>query len=168
MSEGPDTAGRWVVNRVWCVRALAVARQSDAGSWGLRVAAVAASLPCLWLERSRRGSDRELLSPPYDRFTKRFNMSDPVNANALLDGLDCATAVGAITTQLTGRLQLPSRFLLFQPFPITLPIAFLANMTIAPRLVLQAVGLVGIDRRRILAPFTMGRHRFAAHVALLL
>jgi len=46
--------------------------------------------------------------------------------------------------------------------------AFLANMTIAPRLVLQAIGLVGVYRGRILAPFTMGQHRFAALAALLL
>src|SRR6516225_9618557 len=73
-----------------------------------------------------------------------------------------------MTNQPTGRPQLPSRFLLFQPFPIALPIAFLARMTIPPRLVLQAIGLVGVYRRRILTPFTMGRHRFTALAALLL
>ena len=58
--------------------------------------------------------------------------------------------------------------MLFQPFAITLPIALLAKVTIPPRLVLQAIGLVGVYRRRILTPFTMGRHRFTALAALLL
>src|SRR5215472_1076836 len=56
----------------------------------------------------------------------------------------------------------------FQSFSITSPIVFFAKMIIAPRLVFQAVRLVGVYRGRISVPFTMGRHRFAALAALLL
>jgi len=51
---------------------------------------------------------------------------------------------------------------------ITTPIVFLGKMTIAPRLVLQAIRLVGIDRGRISVPFTTRWHRFASLPALLL
>jgi len=57
---------------------------------------------------------------------------------------------------------------MLQPFPIPSPIAVLVNMTIAPRLVLQAVCLIGVYRDRILVPSAAGRHRFAALAALLL
>ena len=44
----------------------------------------------------------------------------------------------------------------------------LGKMTFVPRLVLQPIRLVGVDRSRVLVPSTMGRHCLAAVAALLL
>src|SRR6516165_165636 len=67
-----------------------------------------------------------------------------------------------------GQSQLPSRSGLLKPLAITTPIVFLGKMTNAPRLVLQAIRLVGLDRGRISVPFTTRWHRFASLPALLL
>jgi hypothetical protein len=67
-----------------------------------------------------------------------------------------------------GRPQLPSRSGLLKPLAITTPMVFLGEMTIAPRLVLQAIRLVGVDRGRISVPFTTRWRRFASLPALLL
>src|SRR6516165_8808140 len=67
-----------------------------------------------------------------------------------------------------GRPQLPSRSGLLKPLAITTPMVFLGEMTIAPRLVLQAIRLLGVDRGRISVPFTTRWRRFASLPALLL
>jgi predicted ATPase len=65
-------------------RALAVARQQQTKSWGLRAAM---SMARLWRDQGKRDEARELLAPVYGWFTEGFDTLDLKQAKALLDEL---------------------------------------------------------------------------------
>jgi class 3 adenylate cyclase/predicted ATPase len=71
MSPNPDAAKA----EEYFERALAVARQQQAKSWGLRA------------DQGKRDEARELLAPVYDWFTEGFDTLDLKEAKALLDEL---------------------------------------------------------------------------------
>jgi predicted ATPase len=66
-------------------RALAVARQQQAKSWGLRAAM---SMARLWRDQGKLQQARELLAPVYGWFTEGFDTRDLKEAKALLDVLE--------------------------------------------------------------------------------
>jgi len=65
-------------------RALAVARQQQAKSWGLRAAM---SMARLWRDQGKWKEARELLAPVYGWFTEGFDTLDLKEAKVLLDEL---------------------------------------------------------------------------------
>jgi predicted ATPase len=65
-------------------RALAVARQQQAKSWGLRAAM---SMARLWRHQGKRDEARDLLARVYGWFTEGFDTLDLKQAKALLDEL---------------------------------------------------------------------------------
>jgi predicted ATPase len=65
-------------------RALSVAREQQARSWGLRAAM---SMARLWRDRGKRDEARDLLAPVYGWFTEGFNTLDLKQAKALLEEL---------------------------------------------------------------------------------
>ncbi len=80
LSPEPDAAKA----EAYFERALAVARQQQAKSWGLRAAT---SLARLWRDHGKVQQARELLAPTYGWFTEGFDTRDLKEAKALLDAL---------------------------------------------------------------------------------
>jgi predicted ATPase len=65
-------------------RALVIARQQQAKSWGLRAAM---SLARLWRDQGKVQQAREVLAPVYGWFTEGFDTPDLMEAKALLEEL---------------------------------------------------------------------------------
>jgi predicted ATPase len=65
-------------------RALTIARQQQAKSWGLRAAM---SMARLWRDEGKREEARALLAPVYGWFTEGFDTLDLKEAKALLEEL---------------------------------------------------------------------------------
>lgn len=71
------------------MRALDVAREQQAKSWELRVAA---SLAELWQRQGKTSEAHELLAPVYGWFTEGFDTPDLQDAKSLLDRLNIRSA----------------------------------------------------------------------------
>jgi predicted ATPase len=66
-------------------KALDVACQQHAKSWGLRAAT---SLARLWQQQGKRQEAHDLLAPVYNWFTEGFDTADLIDAKVLLDELE--------------------------------------------------------------------------------